>query len=116
MKKGQPRKKTQSNKKGPDIESSFVVIPEITQDHWRENLDRFFDENETGMDYVRHLMDISNADIDHYYFTGGYDIYPPLPQKQGTGRPKKSEALNTRLGNITMPYESNGGFRYALPE
>ena len=117
MKKRQSRNKMQSVKKGQDIDRSFVVIPEVIQDHWRENLDVFFDENETGLDHVRHMMDISKADIDRYYFTGGYDIYYLVPEKPDIGlRSKKSKALNTRLGNFTMPYENNGCFRYALPE
>jgi hypothetical protein len=117
MNKRQSRKKMQSVKKGQDIDRSFVVIPEIIPDHWRENLDVFFDENETGLDHVRYLLDISKADIDRYYFTGGYDIYHHIPEKPETGlRPKKSSALNTRLGRFTMAYESNRCFRYALPE
>jgi hypothetical protein len=117
MNKRQSGKKMQSVKKGQDIDRSFVVIPEVIPDHWRENLDVFFDENETGLDHVRYMMDISKADVDRYYFTGGYDIYHLVPEKPEIGLgSKKSKALNTRLGNFTMPYESNGCFRYALPE
>jgi hypothetical protein len=74
MKKRQSGQKMRSVKKVQDIDRGFVVIPEVIPDYWRENLDVFFDENETGLDHVRYLRDISKADIDHYYFTGGYDI------------------------------------------
>jgi hypothetical protein len=117
MKGRQSGQETQSVKKVKDIDRSFVVIPEMIPDQWRESLDVFFDENETGLDHVRYMMDISKADVDRYYFTGGYDIYHLVPEKPEIGlRSKKSKALNTRLGNFTMPYESNGCFRYALPE
>lgn len=117
MKRRQSGQKMRSVTKVKDIDRSFVVIPEIIPDHWRENLDVFFDENETGLDHLRYMMDISKADVDRYYFTGGYEIYHLVPEKSEIGlRPKKSKALNTRLGNFTMPYESNGCFRYALPE
>ncbi len=76
----------------------------------------FFDENETGLDHVRYMMDISKADVDRYYFTGGYEINHLLPEKsEASVRPKKTRALTTRLGSFTMTYESNGCFRYALP-
>ncbi len=39
MKKRQSAKKTQSANKMQDIDRSFVVIPEVVPDHWRENLD-----------------------------------------------------------------------------
>jgi hypothetical protein len=74
MEKRQSRKKAPFVKKEQDIDRSFVVIPEVIPDHWREKLDVFFDENETGMDHVRYMMDISKADVDRYYFTGGYEI------------------------------------------
>ncbi len=117
MKRRQSGQKTRSVKKVKDIDRSFVVIPEMIPDHWRENLDVFFDENETGLDHVRYMMDINKADVDRYYFTGGYEIYHLLTEKPEAGpRPKKAKALTTRLGNFTMPYKSNGCFRYALPE
>ena len=110
-------KKRQSAKKVQDIDRSFVAVPEVSPDHWRENLDVFFDENETGLDYVRYLMDISKAEIDNYYFTSGYEIYHLFPEKLEVSLlPKKSKTLTTRLGKFTMVYESTGCFRYALPE
>ena len=116
MKKRQSAKKTQSAKKMQDIDRSFVVIPEVIPDHWRENLDVFFDENETGLDHVRYLMDISKTDVDRYYITGGYEINHLIPEKsEASLRPKKPRTLATRLGSFTMTYEGNGCFRYALP-
>ena len=117
MNKRQSRKEMQSVKKGQDIDRSFVVIPEMMPDHWRENLDRFFDENETGLDHVRYMMDISKTDVDRYYFTGGYEIFQPLTQKPDASlRPKQPKALTTHLGSFKMTYGTNGCFRYALPE
>lgn len=117
MNKKKSHKKIQSFKKAQDIDRSFVVIPEVNPDQWRENLEMFFDENEAGLDYVRHIMDISKMDVDRYYFTGGYEIYHRPTENPGGGlRTKKPKALTTRLGSFTMTYESNGCFRYALPE
>jgi hypothetical protein len=111
MKKRQPVKKVQ------DIDRNFVAVPDVSPDHWRENLDVFFDENEAGLDHVRYLMDISKAEVDNYYFTSGYEIFHLFPEKLEVSlRPKKSKSLTTRLGNFTMVYESTGCFRYALPE
>jgi hypothetical protein len=115
-KEGEFMKKRQSAKKMQDIDRSFIVIPEVIPDHWRENLDVFFDENETGLDHVRHLMDISKTDVDRYYITGGYEINHVIPEKsEASLRPKKPRAPATRLGSFTMAYEGNGYFRYALP-
>ena len=116
MKKRQSAKKTQSIKKIQDIDRIFIGIPEVAPDQWRENLDVFFDENETGLDHVRHLMDISRADIDRYHFTGGYEFNHLLQQKPDASlRPKKTRALITRLGDFAMVYQGTGCFRYALP-
>jgi hypothetical protein len=110
-------KRRRSIKKVQDIDRGFIVVPEVSPDHWRENLDVFFDENETGLDYVRYLMDISKAEVDNYYFTSGYEIFNLFPEKLEINlRPKKSKTLATRLGSFTMVYESTGCFRYALPE
>lgn len=116
MNNRQSQNKMQSVKKGQDIDRSFVVIPEVVPEHWRENLDRFFDENETGLDHVRHMMDISKTDVDLYYFTGGYEINNLLPERSHVSlRTRKTRALTTRLGSFTMTYGSNGCFRYAMP-
>jgi hypothetical protein len=116
MKKRQSATKTQSAKNMQDIDRSFVVIPEVIPDHWRENLDVFFDENETGLDHVRYLMDISKTDVDRYYITGGYEINHLIAEKsEASLRPKKPRTLATRLGSFTMTYKGNGCFRYALP-
>ena len=110
-------KKRQSTKKVQDIDRSFITIPDVSPDHWRENLDVFFDENETGLDYVRYLMDISKTEIDNYYFTSGYEMYNLFPEKLEVSLiPKKAKPLNTSLGYFTMVYENTGCFRYALPE
>jgi len=116
MNKRQSHNKMQSVKKGQDIDRSFVVIQEVVPDYWRESLDRFFDENETGLDQVRYMMDISKADVDRYYFTGGYEINNLLPEKSDVSlRQKKTRTLTTRVGSFTMTYGSNGCFRYAMP-
>jgi hypothetical protein len=116
MKKKQPVRKMKSIKKIRDIDRSFVVIPEVAPDQWRENLDVFFDENEAGQDHVRHLTDISKADIDHYYFTGGYDLSQISPKRPGVShRQKTSLTPITRLGDVIPVYESTGCFRYAMP-
>jgi hypothetical protein len=105
-----------SHKKTQDIDRSFVAIPEIAPDQWRDNLDVFFEENEAGLDHVRHLMDISKADIDRYYFTGGYDLYQISSKRPDVShRPKTSLTTITRLGDVTPVYESTGCFRYAMP-
>jgi hypothetical protein len=116
MKMRQPVRKMKSNKKTQDIDRSFVAIPEIAPDQWRDNLDVFFEEKEAGLDHVRHLMDISKADIDHYYFTGGYDLYKISPKRPDVShRPKTSMTTFTHLGDVTPVYESTGCFRYAMP-
>ena len=117
MKKRQSAKKTQSVQKGQDIDRSFVVIPEVIPDQWRENLDVFFDENETGLDHVRYLMDISKTDVDRYYFTGGYDISDLIPKKPEVSlHPERYMTLAMRPGDIAPVYESAGSFRYAVPQ
>lgn len=116
MKKRQPVKKMRSVKKTRDIDSSFVAIPEVAPDQWRENLDIFFDENEAGQDHMRHLMDISKVDIDHYYFTGGYDLSQiSLKRPAVSHQPKTPLTPITRLRDVTPVYESTGCFRYAMP-
>ncbi|MBA4396705.1 MAG: hypothetical protein C0394_04895 [Syntrophus sp. (in: bacteria)] len=116
MNKRKSRNKMQSVEKGQDIDRSFVVIPEVVPDHWRENLDRFFDENEASLDHVRHMMDISKTDVDRYYFAGGYEIHNLFPERSDASvRMKKTRPLTTRLGSFTMSYGSNGCFRYAMP-
>jgi hypothetical protein len=116
MKVRQPVRKMKSHKKTQDVDRSFVVIPEVAPDQWRESMEVFFEEKEAGLDHVRHLMDISKADIDRYYFTGGSEINNLLPEKsEASPQPKKTGALITRLGTFTMTYGSNGCFRYALP-
>ena len=114
MRKKQPEKKT---KKMQDLDRNFVVVPEVGSDQWRDSLEVFFDENETGLDHMRYLKDMSQTDIDNYYFTSGYEIYHLFPQKLEISlKPKKAKAQATRLGKFTMVYENTGCFRYAMPE
>jgi hypothetical protein len=116
MKKRQRVGKIVSVKKMQDVDRGFAVMPEVAPDQWRENLDVFFDENEAGLDHVRHLTDISKADIDHYYFTGGYDLTQVKMKRTDAGpRPRASLALITRLGDAIPVYENAGCFRYAMP-
>jgi hypothetical protein len=99
-----------------DIDRSFVVIPEISPDHWRENLDMFFDEKEAGQDHMRRLREMSKTDIDHYFFTGGYDMPQMSARKPDSGLAPKTAMMTTaRLGDAIPVYESAGSFRYAMP-
>lgn len=116
MKKKQPAGKTRSLKKKQDIDRSFIVIADVTPDQWRDSLEVFFDENEAGQDYVRHLTDISKADIDHYYFTGGYDLSQISPKRPESGQISKiSLTPVVRIGEIAPVFEGTGCFRYAMP-
>jgi hypothetical protein len=111
--------KKQKTVKMKDVDRSFVMIPEVQPDHWRENLDVFFDENDAGQDHVRYWQEIGQSDVDNYYFTSGYEVYHLFPEKlEVTMRldSKKSKVLTTRMGAFTMVYESKGCFRYALPD
>jgi nitrate reductase cytochrome c-type subunit len=116
MKRKQPVRKAISAKKTQDIDRSFIVIPEVAPDQWRESLEVFFDENEAGQDHVRHLTEISKADIDHYYFTDGYDLSQISPRRPDLSqRPKISPTPVMRMGDVTPVYEGTGCFRYAMP-
>lgn len=99
-----------------DIDRAFVVAAETTPDQWRKSLEVFFEENETGLDHLRYLKEISKPDVDRYFFMDGYEV----SLKQAFGRAQavgsqKTHAAAVGLANFTMPYESNGCFRYALP-
>jgi hypothetical protein len=116
MKKKQPFGKMKSVKPTRDIDRSFIFIPEVSSDHWREKLDNFFDENEAGQDHMRHLLDISKPHIDHYDFTGGYDLSQVSPKKTSVDhRHKTSLTPITHLREAVPVYESEGSFRYAMP-
>jgi hypothetical protein len=111
--------KKRSVKKVQDIDRSFVAIPEVSPDHWRESLELFFDDNDTGLDHMRYLKEMSHADIDNYYFTSGYEIYHLFPQEFEVNLrigAKKSKKIATRMGTFSMVYQSTGCFRYAMPE
>jgi hypothetical protein len=112
-------KKRKSVKKVQDIDRGFVVIPDVSPDHWRENLDLFFDENDAGLDHVRYMKEMGRGDVDAYYFTSGYEMLNLFPEKEEVALrvgPKKAGAMFTRMGTFTMVYENTGCFRYALPE
>lgn len=118
MKRKQPAKKAGTVGKTQEPDRSFIVAAEAAPDQWREILDLFFAENDTGLDHVRRMMDMSKTDVDRYYFTGGYEISNSLPQRPDAGRqpkPNVSAPVATSLRSFSMTYGSNGCFRYALP-
>jgi hypothetical protein len=116
MNRKQPLRKARSVKKAQDVDRSFIALPDVAPDQWRESLDSFFDENEAGQDHVRHLTEISKTDIDHYYFTDGYDLTQISPNRSDViQRPKASPEPVMRLGDVIPVYEGTACFRYAMP-
>ena len=91
------------------------------QDQWGETLERFFEENEVGMDKVIHWNDAAVDEIILYNLMGWFDMDSLYP---GTWRtmeePKGVEALSY---SKLVPsqylsrsvYQSRGSFRYEEP-
>lgn len=98
-----------------DVDRNFIIIPDVTPEQWRDDLDLFFDEKEAGQDHMRRLMDISKTDIDHYYFAGGYDWSEVHLKRSDVAGSKTSMTPIARLGGVIPVYESAGCFRYAMP-
>jgi len=114
-----------SEEKSAKTERAFIGLsPEVAGDEaprrWREDLTRFFDENDVGLDALRRGKDPD--DFDYCYLMSGYEVYSLFPGLQEAGVPVMTDASLARflhseegLASFAHLYGGGGSFRYALP-
>ncbi len=92
-----------------------------TQDHWGEKLERFFEDNEVGMDGVIHWRDVVVGEINPYNLIGWFEM-----DSLRLGIWRTAEEANTQetfsYGEVVSfqhllrsVYQGRGSFRYEEP-
>ncbi|HRR39985.1 MAG TPA: hypothetical protein P5244_02010 [Syntrophales bacterium] len=106
--------------KGAFIGRSPEAAGEQAARRWREDLTRFFDENDVGLDALWLGKDLD--DFDYCYLMSGYEVYSLFPGLPEAGVSVMMDASLTRflrseegLVSFAHLYGGSGSFRYALP-
>jgi len=101
-------------------ERGFEPAFEQAPNQWSEQLVRFFDENDVGMDAVWYGRELDLDDMDYYYFMSGYEVYslfPDMARDVLSGRTRKMRGLEQflkskeALASFGHLYANSGSFR-----
>jgi hypothetical protein len=95
---------------------------EKTPDQWAEKLERFFEDNEVGMDSVIHWKDAAVEEINPYNLMGWFEMESfrlgiwRTVEESNKFEPFSYGNVDTFQYTLKSMYQGRGTFRYEEPE